>query len=128
MAVTLVCFGFCAVILDVVSNINAALVEKELNRAVMSGLHGLYSVGGFLGPLIVTTLLSTWLGITGSAIFSAVFVVLFTYISPDLQFFLLFSLFFLLISAANIYSVKSRMKMKLIAKSKRNSCFLIIWS
>ena len=80
MAVTLVCFGFCAVILDVVSNINAALVEKELNRAVMSGLHGLYSVGGFLGSLIVTTLLSTWLGITGSAIFSAVFVVLFTYI------------------------------------------------
>lgn len=80
MAVILLCFGFSAVIVDVVSNINAALVEKELKRGVMSGLHGLYSVGGFCGSIIVTTLLNTWLGIVGSAIFAAVFVVLFTFV------------------------------------------------
>lgn len=79
MAVILLCFGFSAVIVDVVSNINAALVEKELKRGVMSGLHGLYSVGGFCGSIIVTTLLNTWLGIVGSAIFAAVFVVIFTF-------------------------------------------------
>lgn len=80
MALTLTCFGFCAVIVDVVSNINAALVEKELKRGVMSGLHGLYSVGGFCGSIIVTTLLNTRLGIIGSAVFAATAVTLFTFV------------------------------------------------
>lgn len=63
-----------------VSNINAALVEKSINKGVISGLHGLFSVGGFIGSAVVTTLLGTRLGIVGSAVSAAVFVWLFTFL------------------------------------------------
>lgn len=68
----LVLFGMSAVTLDVVSNINGALVEAYIKRDVMSGLHGLYSVGGFLGSLTVTTLLSLHLGIVSAAVYTLV--------------------------------------------------------
>ena len=58
LGAVLFCMGISAVALDVISNINAALVEHVANRNVMSGLHGLYSVGGFLGATSVTFLLS----------------------------------------------------------------------
>lgn len=58
LGVVLVVFGMAAVMLDVVSNINAARVELITGRGIMSGLHGLYSVGGFLGSLGVTALLT----------------------------------------------------------------------
>lgn len=58
LAAVLFFMGINSVFLDVISNINAALVEQYTKRDVMSGLHGLYSVGGFLGSLSVTFLLS----------------------------------------------------------------------
>ena len=54
LAAVLFFMGINSVFLDVISNINAALVEQYTKRDVMSGLHGLYSVGGFLGSLSVT--------------------------------------------------------------------------
>ena len=58
LAAILFIMGTSSVILDVVANINAALVEQRTELNVMSGLHGLYSVGGFTGSLSVTFLLS----------------------------------------------------------------------
>lgn len=58
MAVVLFVFGIGAVLLDVTSNINAARVELMIGRSIMSGLHGLYSVGGFIGSIVVTFVLS----------------------------------------------------------------------
>lgn len=58
LAAILFIMGINSVVLDVVSNINAALVEQHTELNVMSGLHGLYSVGGFIGSLSVTFLLS----------------------------------------------------------------------
>ncbi len=57
-------FGISAVLLDVTSNINAARVELMIGRPIMSGLHGLYSVGGFIGSLGVTFALSSGFGLT----------------------------------------------------------------
>lgn len=42
---------------DVAMNTQAVLVEKKTDKPVMSSLHGLYSVGGLLGPLFIALLL-----------------------------------------------------------------------
>ena len=55
-------FGASSGVVDVGMNIQAILVEKERNRSMMSGLHGMYSVGGFFGALIISALLN--LGLT----------------------------------------------------------------
>ncbi len=44
--------------LDVVMNIHAVIVEKNSNRSMMSGFHGLFSVGEIVGAGGVTLLLS----------------------------------------------------------------------
>lgn len=72
MALVLFIMGINAVLIDVVSNINAALVEQYTKLNVMSGLHGLYSVGGFLGSLSVTFLLSANFPFIFSGIYAAV--------------------------------------------------------
>ncbi|MBO8415836.1 MAG: MFS transporter [Proteobacteria bacterium] len=72
MGVVLVIFGMAAVMLDVVSNINAARVELITGRGIMSGLHGLYSVGGFLGSLGVTALLTLGVSLPAAGTTAAV--------------------------------------------------------
>lgn len=51
-------FGASSGVVDIGMNIQAILVEKERNRSMMSGLHGMYSVGGFFGALIISALLN----------------------------------------------------------------------
>ena len=75
LGVVLFCMGISAVALDVISNINAALVEHVANRNVMSGLHGLYSVGGFLGATSVTFLLSLGMPLHWTGLYAAVVIV-----------------------------------------------------
>lgn len=58
LAAILFIMGACLVLLEVVANVNAAIIERVSNKNVMSGLHGLYSVGGFVGSLSVTFLLT----------------------------------------------------------------------
>ena len=60
-------FGFGAAIgtLDVAMNIQAVEVEKTSGGALMSGFHGLFSVGGFLGAGSMALLL--WLGMSAPA-------------------------------------------------------------
>lgn len=53
--------GFAGVLIEVAANINAARLEQLTGRSIMSGLHGIYSVGCILGTLCVTLLLSAGL-------------------------------------------------------------------
>lgn len=46
---TLFAFGAVMGMVDVAANIHAVIVEKAAGRRLMSGMHALWSVGGFLG-------------------------------------------------------------------------------
>ncbi|MBW8807822.1 MAG: MFS transporter, partial [Lysobacter sp.] len=49
MALTLFVFGAAIGSIDVAINIQAVIVEKASGRALMSGFHGFFSVGGIAG-------------------------------------------------------------------------------
>lgn len=57
VAVALFVFGGAIGVMDVTMNIQAVIVEKASGKAMMSGFHGLYSVGGFVGAGGVTGML-----------------------------------------------------------------------
>jgi fucose permease len=76
LGMILLLFGASLGSLDVAMNIHAVEVERAANRPLMSGFHGLYSVGGFAGSGVVTALLSSGLGLGWStALCSALMVV-----------------------------------------------------
>lgn len=58
MAAALLMFGAGMGIVDVTMNIHAMLVERDTRRRLMSGFHGLFSVGGIAGSLAGGALLS----------------------------------------------------------------------
>jgi MFS family permease len=58
LGVTLFCFGAALGAMDCAMNMQAVMVERESGRAMMSGFHAFYSIGGFAGALAMTTLLS----------------------------------------------------------------------
>ncbi|MCM5556966.1 MFS transporter [Pleomorphomonas sp. JP5] len=62
LGLTLFLFGGSLGSLDVAMNIHAVEVEKAAKRPLMSGFHGLYSVGGFIGSMFAIFLLSVQLG------------------------------------------------------------------
>jgi fucose permease len=62
LAFTLVIFGVALGGLEVAMNVNAIDAEKQLDKSLMSGFHGMFSVGGFIGAGFMTGLLT--LGIT----------------------------------------------------------------
>ncbi|HIH7538969.1 TPA: MFS transporter [Yersinia enterocolitica] len=62
VALALLVFGAAMGIIDVAMNIQAVIVEKASGRAMMSGFHGLFSVGGIAGAGGVSALL--WLGLS----------------------------------------------------------------
>ena len=59
--IALFLFGASSGVVDVAMNIQAILVEKERNRSMMSGFHGMYSVGGFFGAVVISLLLNAGL-------------------------------------------------------------------
>ena len=71
----LVLFGMSAVILEVVSNINGAMIEQVTGRTIMSGLHARYSLGGLIGSFGVTSLLGANLSVELAATISALFLI-----------------------------------------------------
>ncbi|SCM72047.1 conserved membrane hypothetical protein [uncultured Pleomorphomonas sp.] len=62
LGLALFLFGGSLGSLDVAMNIHAVEVEKAAKRPLMSGFHGLYSVGGFIGSIFAIFLLSVRLG------------------------------------------------------------------
>ena len=57
LGMTLLVFGGAIGSIDVVMNIQAIIVERESGRAMMSGFHGLFSVGGIAGSVCMTAAL-----------------------------------------------------------------------
>lgn len=53
--------GISSVLIEVAANINAARIEHLTGRILMSGLHGIYSVGSIIGTVRVTVFLSAGL-------------------------------------------------------------------
>ncbi|WP_028102137.1 MFS transporter [Pseudoduganella violaceinigra] len=60
LGLALFCFGAALGTMDVAMNVQAVLVEKAGGGALMSGFHGMYSLGGFAGAGSMALLL--WLG------------------------------------------------------------------
>lgn len=58
LAFFLLSFGIGVGLLDCVMNIQAIIVEKSAKKALMSGFHGMYSVGGIAGAGFMTGLLA----------------------------------------------------------------------
>ena len=54
-------FGALMGCLDVVINVAAVIVEKGIGRRIMSGMHGFWSLGGFVGA----GLYGVWVGLVG---------------------------------------------------------------
>jgi len=71
LAITLFSFGAAIGTLDVSMNIQAVIVEKNQGGSLMSGFHGLFSVGGFVGAGTMTFLLWSGLGILWSSVIVA---------------------------------------------------------
>ncbi|HSX84757.1 MAG TPA: MFS transporter [Cellvibrio sp.] len=62
MAINLLIFGMMLGATDVAMNMQAVVVEKASGRAMMSGFHGFYSLGGIFGAVVMSALL--WLGLS----------------------------------------------------------------
>jgi fucose permease len=62
LGATLFTFGAALGTLDVAMNVQAVIVERESGGALMSGFHGLFSVGGFIGAGLMALML--WAGMT----------------------------------------------------------------
>lgn len=58
LVATVLVFGAGMGMLDCAINIQAVIVEKASERAMMSGFHGLFSLGGIMGAVGMTVLLS----------------------------------------------------------------------
>lgn len=58
MGLALFCFGGSLGVLDVVLNIQALLVERARGTRLMSGFHGMFSLGSICGALLLTGLLT----------------------------------------------------------------------
>jgi len=58
LAFILLTFGASIGTLDVAMNIHASQVEKRSGQTLMSGFHGMYSVGAICGAAFVTLLIS----------------------------------------------------------------------
>ena len=77
LALALLCFGFGLGGLDAAMNAQAVEVETRSGRPLMSGFHGMFSIGGLSGSLGLTLLLAAGLSVTVAALgITAIFLVL----------------------------------------------------
>jgi predicted MFS family arabinose efflux permease len=71
LAATLLVFGAAMGTLDVSMNVQAVIVEKHSGQTIMSGFHGLFSVGGIVGAGGMALLLSSGLAPLPAAVLVA---------------------------------------------------------
>ncbi|UVL65155.1 MFS transporter [Pseudomonas sp. B21-031] len=75
LVVFLLIFGACLGTADVTMNLQGSIVERGLGRSMMSGFHGLFSVGNIVSALVVSGLL--WCGLSPvEAVFALVALVI----------------------------------------------------
>lgn len=85
MAVALLLFGGFLGLIDVSMNVHAVEVEKQAAKPLMSGFHGLFSVGGFVGALLLTAILSAHIGpLTGTIAAAGLMIVAILFAAPRL--------------------------------------------
>ena len=60
MAIAIAVFGAALGTVDVAMNLQAIIVERNSGKPMMSGFHGLYSVGDIAGAGLVSLLLGKW--------------------------------------------------------------------
>jgi len=58
LGATLFCFGAAIGAMDCEMKVQAVMVERESGKAIMSGFHAFYSIGGFAGAGTMATVLS----------------------------------------------------------------------
>jgi predicted MFS family arabinose efflux permease len=76
LGLALFVFGAGMGAMDCAMNIQAVVVERESDRAMMSGFHAFYSIGGFAGAALMTLLLSGGLGPLAATGISSIAIVL----------------------------------------------------
>lgn len=68
MAITLLVFGAGIGAIDVAMNSHGSVIQNSTKKHIMSSLHGLFSVGGLLGPLLIGALIKAGLSQLISAV------------------------------------------------------------
>jgi predicted MFS family arabinose efflux permease len=71
LGAALLLFGAALGSLDVAVNVHAVEVERAAARPLMSGFHALFSIGGFAGATLITSLLSLGIGAVPGTLISA---------------------------------------------------------
>ncbi len=85
MAIALGLFGAGIGSIDVVMNLQAVLVQRAAGRPLMSGFHGLFSVGGTLGAGALTGMLALgWQPVLGAAAIGTLGAILLIGYSPTM--------------------------------------------
>lgn len=85
MAAALLLFGAFLGVIEVGMNVHAVEVEKRAARPLMSGFHGLFSVGGFIGSTLLTIVLSIKISpVAGAVAASALMIVALAVAAPRL--------------------------------------------
>ena len=85
MAINLLVFGMMLGATDVAMNMQAVIVEKDSGRAMMSGFHGFYSLGGIFGAVVMSALM--WMGLSpfhALLCLTAVLLLMLAYCTKDL--------------------------------------------
>jgi MFS family permease len=83
MAAALLLFGAFLGAIEVGMNVHAVEVEKRAGRPLMSGFHGLFSVGGFAGSSLLTFALSAKIGgLAGTIVASVLMIGAVAFVAP----------------------------------------------
>ena len=81
LALALLIFGIGIGVTDCAMNIQAILVEKQAAKPVMSGFHGMYSVGGIAGAGFMTLLLAMGFSALTGCLLAVAAVIIMTLVS-----------------------------------------------
>ncbi|WP_336331496.1 MFS transporter [Pseudomonas putida] len=85
LAVALFCFGAGVGMVDCTMNTQAIIVEREGRKPLMSGFHGLFSLGGIVGAAFVSALLASGLDLLLTAgVVVAIVLVMLIWATPNL--------------------------------------------
>jgi MFS family permease len=76
LALFMAVFGAMAGCMDVAMNAQAVVIERRLNRAIMSSSHGFWSLGGFIGGSAGSWIIAHWGSETQSLLTAGVVAVL----------------------------------------------------
>ncbi|MGC0983446.1 MFS transporter [Pantoea agglomerans] len=83
LALALLVFGVGIGVTDCAMNIQAILVEKQAAKPVMSGFHGMYSVGGIAGAGFMTLLLAMGFSVLTGCLLAVAAVIIMTLVSAS---------------------------------------------